>query len=486
MGTDCKSVGLCLRRFESFICHSVTAGPTGPAVLLLAQTGPMSPAQIHQIGKRRAWVIWLVALSIYGLAIFNRSSLGVAGLIAADRFDISAAQLSLFTVLQLLVYAALQVPVGVLLDRFGSRKLLLVGLVMMTAGQLWFAFATTFGAAVCARGLLGAGDAMIFVSVIRLVTAWFLARQAPFVIQLTGVTGQLGAIVAAAPLSLALDRLGWTKGFALSSTIGVVLMVALLVLVKDSPYVSDGVVHVRLRALAESVRIVWGNPGTKLGMWLHFTSQFAVNSFALLWGFPFLVRGEGWTSAEASLLITVMVVWVVISGLGLAAFVARHPYRRSQLVISIVVVMAASWAAVLAWSGPAPKSLVVVMALATATGGPASMVGFDLARTFTPLQATGRANGLVNGGGFLGALIVMALVGVVLDLRESGGMSNYDRVDFRVALSVQFVFWAVGITQILRYRRRAISHLDQHHPGASDELRAGRQWTHPGLPDAGV
>ena len=446
----------------------------------------MSPTQLHDIGKRRAWVIWSVALAIYGLAIFNRSSLGVAGLIAADRFQITAAQLSLFTVLQLLVYAALQVPVGVLLDRYGSRKLLLAGLVMMTAGQLWFAFATTFASAVGARALLGAGDAMVFVSVIRLVTAWFLARQTPFVIQLTAMTGQLGAIVAAAPLSLALDRLGWTKGFALSSTVGVFLMVALLVLVKDSPYRSEGVVRVKLRALAESVRVVWGNPGTKLGMWLHFTSQFAVNSFALLWGFPFLVRGEGWTTGEASLLITVMVVWVVVTGLVLAGLVARYPFHRSMIVLTIVVVMAVSWAAVLSWSGPAPKPLVVVMALATATGGPASMVGFDLARTFIPFQVAGRANGLVNGGGFFGALLVMALVGVVLDLREEGGMSSYDRADFRAAMSVQFVFWAVGIIQILRYRRRAISHLDRHHPGATDELRAGRQWTHPGLPDSGL
>ncbi|MCW2834726.1 MAG: transporter [Nocardioides sp.] len=446
----------------------------------------MSPTQLHEIGKRRAWVTWSVALAIYGLAIFNRSSLGVAGLVAAERFEITAAQLSLFTVLQLLVYAALQVPVGVLLDRFGSRRLLFCGLLLMTAGQLGFAFATSFSTAVGARALLGAGDAMTFISVIRLVTAWFLVRQTPFVVQLTGITGQLGAIVAAAPLSLALDRLGWTKAFGLSSTMGLVLMVALLMLVKDSPYRTDTVVHAKLRAVARSVRVVWGNPGTRLGMWSHFSSQFAINSFVLLWGFPFLVRGEGWSGRAASLLLTSMVVWVVISGLVLGALVTRHPYRRSFIVIAIVVTMAASWAAVLAWNGPAPKPLIVVMAFATATGGPASMVGFDLARTFTPSQAAGRANGLINGGGFLGALIVMALIGLVLDLRESGGMSSYDLTDFRWALSVQLLFWAVGIIQILRYRRRAITHLDRHHPGATDELRAGRQWTHPGLPDSGL
>src|SRR6478609_2627261 len=85
--------------------------------------------QVHDIGKRRAWVIWLVSLSVYLLAVFNRSSLGVAGLLAQDRFGISAAQLSFFVVLQLIVYAGLQIPIGVLLDRYGSRALLLSGLV---------------------------------------------------------------------------------------------------------------------------------------------------------------------------------------------------------------------------------------------------------------------------------------------------------------------------------------------------------------------
>ena len=108
--------------------------------------------QIHDIGRRRAWVIWLVALSVYVLAIFNRSSLGVAGLLATERFGITATQLSFFTVLQLVVYAGLQVPIGVLLDRYGSRVLLLGGLALMTLGQLLFAFATTFRA-----GRAGAG-----------------------------------------------------------------------------------------------------------------------------------------------------------------------------------------------------------------------------------------------------------------------------------------------------------------------------------------
>ena len=94
------------------------------------------------VGSSRAWAIWGVGLSVYLLAVFHRSSLGVAGLLAADRFEIEATALAFFTVLQLVVYAGMQIPVGVLLDRFGSRALLLTGLALMTTGQLAFAFAT--------------------------------------------------------------------------------------------------------------------------------------------------------------------------------------------------------------------------------------------------------------------------------------------------------------------------------------------------------
>jgi predicted MFS family arabinose efflux permease len=446
----------------------------------------VSAEQIHDIGRRRAWVIWLVALAVYVLAVFHRSSLGVAGIIASERFDISATSLATFTVLQLVVYAGMQVPVGVLLDRFGSRAMLICGLVLMTVGQLGFALSASFPGAVLARAVVGAGDAMVFVSVIRLVTAWFLVRQAPMVTQLTGLTGQLGAIAAAGPLSYLLHALGWTRAFGFTSSIGVVLLVAVLAVVKDSPYRRDDVVVIKLRALAQSVRTVWGNPGTRLGMWSHFTSQFSVTVFALLWGYPFLVQGLGWTATGASTLLMAMTAWAVVSGLALARLVGRLPYYRSWIVVGVVIAMVVPWTAVLLWPGAAPDWLVVVMAFATATGGPTSMVGFDLARSFTPAHETGRANGLVNVGGFTASLLTMALIGIVLDLSSSGGMGSYTLGDFKLALAVQYLFWALGVSQTLRYRRRGLAHLARMHPGSVEQMKAGRPFVHPGIGTEGV
>ena len=446
----------------------------------------MSAEQIHDIGKRRAWVIWLVSLAVYILAVFHRSSLGVAGIIASERFDISATSLATFTVLQLVVYAGMQVPVGVLLDRYGSRTMLLCGLVLMTVGQFGFALAESFATAVAARAVLGAGDAMVFVSVIRLVTVWFLVRQAPMVTQLTGLAGQLGAIAAAGPLSYLLHELGWTRAFALTSSVGVVLLVAVLALVKDSPYRRGDVVAIKLRALAQSVRTVWGNPGTRLGMWSHFSSQFSVTVFALLWGYPFLVQGLGWSARGASTLLMAMTVWAVVSGLVLARLVSRLPYYRSWIVVGVVIAMVVPWTAVLLWPGTAPAWVVVVMAFATASGGPASMVGFDLARSFTPAHETGRANGLVNVGGFTASLLTMALIGIVLDLSASGGMDSYTLGDFKLAMAVQYLFWGVGVVQVLRYRRRGLAHLARLHPGSVEQMKAGRPFVHPGIGTEGV
>ncbi len=144
----------------------------------------------------------------------------MAGIEAAQRFHISASALAIFSVVQLLVYAAMQIPVGVLVDRVGSRRMLVAGGLLMALGQVLFATAHSFSAAMLARVLLGAGDAMSFISVLRLVTVWFPPRRNPLVAQLTGLVGQFGAVVSAIPLVHALHGFGWGPTFLGAAGIG--------------------------------------------------------------------------------------------------------------------------------------------------------------------------------------------------------------------------------------------------------------------------
>ena len=403
--------------------------------------------------ERGAYAVWLVGLAVYFLAVFHRSSLAVAGLAAADRFDISAAQLATFTMLQLLVYAAMQIPVGLLVDRFGSRSVLLCGTVIITLAQVGFALADSYPLALAARVFVGMGDAMTFICVLRLVSSWFPARRIPLMTQLTGTLGQLGAIGAAIPMTWALSNLGWTRAYLIGASVGVVLIVALLAVLRDSPTTT----HLRgpvlsFGAIRSSLAASWSHPGTRLGFWMHFSTQFSATALTLLWGYPFFVRGEGRSSSTAGILLTVVVLAVICAGPTLGWLVGHHPWHRSTMVLCIVSAIVVVWTVVLLWPGNAPLPLLVLLAVVVGVGGPASMIGFDMARTSNPSERFASASGIINQGGFLASLLLVVAIGLVLDWRTPGGGASYTPSAFRWAMSTQYVLWALGLTQVWRYR----------------------------------
>jgi MFS family permease len=405
---------------------------------------------------KRSWVIWGVAMAAYLLAIFHRSSLAVAGLAAADRFDISAAQLATFTMLQLLVYAGMQIPVGLLVDRYGPRSVMLAGAVILTLAQAGFALAEGYGAALAARVFVGLGDAMTWICVLRLVTSWFPGRRIPLVTALSGTLGQLGAMGAAAPMTWALSHLGWTDAYLVAAATGVVVSLAVAVVVHDAPEGrSLRGPRLTFATIRASLAASWAHPGTRLGFWMHFVTQFSATAMTLLWGFPFLVRGEGLSAGRASLLLSLVVVAVMYSGPTIGWFIGRHPWHRSTTVLAIVWSIVAVWTAVLAWPGPAPFWLLVVLTQVIGVGGPASMIGFDLARTSNPAERLASANGIINQAGFSASLVLVVAIGVVLDWRTPGGSTAYSPDAFRWAMCAQYPLWAIGLLQVWRYRRRA-------------------------------
>jgi len=395
---------------------------------------------------RQAWLVWGVGLAAYLVAVFHRSSLAVAGLAAADRFDITAAQLSTFVMLQLLVYAGMQIPVGLLVDRFGPRRVMLVGSVILTFAQAGFAFADSFATALTARAFVGVGDAMTFVCLLRLVNSWFAVRAIAQVTLITGPVGQLGAVFAAAPMTFALASFGWTTAYLISAAIGGVVTVLVMLFVHDEP----GTKSVRGPAMSwsrirTSLTASWSQPGTRLGFWVHFTTQFSATVLGLLWGFPFFVESEHASAEFAGVLLSVMVVAVMLSGPILGRLIVVYPWHRSSLVIGIILSIVAVWTLVLCWPGDAPSWLLVVLVIVAGVGGPASMIGFDYARSSNPLDRLASATGIVNQGGFFASLILVIAIGLILDFTDR----NYIQ-----AMSFQYVLWTIGLIQIWRYRQK--------------------------------
>ncbi|QTI46674.1 putative sulfoacetate transporter SauU [Streptomyces nojiriensis] len=427
-------------------------GPVnGPVSASPARAGtPADPP-----GGRKAVAVWGIGVAVYFVAVIFRTSLGVAGLDAADRFHVGASALATFSLLQLLVYAGMQIPVGLMVDRLGTKKVLTLGAVLFTAGQLGFALAPSYGMALAARALLGCGDAMTFISVLRLGTRWFPARRGPLMAQLAGLVGMAGNLVSTLVLAPVLHGVGWTAAFAGSAAAGLVVLVPLTLFLRDHPEGygpaprAAGTAGAPGGFVRRQIRESWAEPGTRLGLWVHFTTQFPAMVFLLLWGMPFLVEAQGLSRTTAGGLLTLVVASNMALGLVYGQIVGRRQSARIPLALGTVGLTALLWAAVLAYPGDrAPMWLLVALCLVLGGCGPASMIGFDFARPANPAERQGTASGITNMGGFIASMTTLLTVGILLDATGD---------NYRVAFSAVFVLEALGVASILRLRPLALA-----------------------------
>jgi MFS family permease len=384
-------------------------------------------------------LVWGTAVGAYVCSVVGRSALAATGPVAAERFGVSAGVLSLLAVLSLGVYAALQIPAGVLVDRFGPKRLIAGGAVLVAVGQVLLAVAPSFPVAVVGRVLAGAGDAVMFVSILRLVPTWFAPRRVPVVNQLSGILGQFGQAVSAIPLAGLVVSSGWTAAYLVAGGATGLVAVAAALIVRTGPLGVSGA------ADGGRLREVVATPGARLGFWCHFASPFSANVFGLLWGFPFLTAGEGVPVGPARVMTSGVVLVTILFGPLFGVLSGRFPHRRVTVVAASVVAQALAWCLVLAWPGPVPFALLVVLVVVLASGGSASLVAFDVARSAVPPGSIGRASGMTNVGGFISSLLVVALVGVLLDLQGAGSPADWDVDVFRVAMAVHVPVLLVGL-----------------------------------------
>jgi MFS family permease len=387
--------------------------------------------------------IWSVGVLAYVVSITNRTSLSALGVDAAHHFGIDPVTLSLFAVMQLAVYGALQIPVGLLLDRFGPRAVLTGGMLVLAVSQVVLALAPSVPLAIIARLLLGAGDAAIFPSLLRVIGIRFPRRTAPVVVQVTGLLGQFGQIVSVIPFAFLVHAQGWMRGFLLLAATTALCGVLTWVVVRERGERSTE----RIDVMA-NVRTAWREPGTRLGFWTHFTTPFAGNAFAVLWGYPFLVNAQGVAPRTAQLLFTIYVLFGLVAGPAIGALSARFAAHRTRLVVALVGVQIVAWVAVLAFPGPAPVAFLVVLAVAMCIGGPSSMLAFDFAREHNPPMRLSTATGIVNSAGFLSSVLALLAIGAVLTLLDP--TNAYGLTAFRAAELIQVPLWAIGIVMVLR------------------------------------
>jgi sugar phosphate permease len=294
---------------------------------------------------------------------------------------------------------------------------------------------------------------------VRFLSFWFAGRMLPIVSQLLGTAGQLGQVLSAIPLALALQIWGWLPTYLSAAALSVIALLVVVLLGRARGPSEPELTRPTWRASLGHLRESLARPGTQLGFWSHFVLGGSVTMFSLLWGFPFLSVGLGYGPAGAAGLLTIMIASAGLSGPLLGLLSARFPLRRSNIVLGIVMALGLIWTATLAWPGTPPLWLVVLLLVIIAASGPGSLIGFDFARTFNPQRSHGSASGVVNVGGFTSGFVLMLLVGFVLDAidRGRGGTGApaelYSLESFRGAFLVQYLVIGVGVAFLLRARR---------------------------------
>jgi MFS family permease len=381
--------------------------------------------------------------------------LGVAAFEAERRYHVGAGALSAFTAVQLAVYLAMQVPVGLAADRVGPRRSLAAGMAAIAAGEAIFALSGTLGAGLAGRALIGLGDAFVFVNVLRVAHTWFAPSRAALLTALTSLLGALGQLLTTVPAHLALDGLGWTATFAGAAALTALLAAGALGVVRDAPAASSSAGEVEPapghdRILA-TLGAAWRQRRTRLGFWAHFGLMTPFVTMTALWGYPWLVEAQGIPRATAASWLGFAVVALAIAAPFVGRLGGRGPYMQVRMALVTGTLLVLAWAAVLAWPGARPPHALILAALAiSGVGSAVSVVAFMLARAGNPAHVAGSATGLVNCGGFLAGSVAILLAGVLL------GHDGRTAIAFRDALLPMLGFSALSLLQVTRLRFQAV------------------------------
>ena len=382
-----------------------------------------------------AWFIWGLGALFYLMAFFQR----VAPAVMTDElmrdFHISAAALGNLSAFYFYSYVAMQIPTGIIADRWGPRRLLTSGALVAGLGILLFALAPSFPWAAVGRFLIGGAVAVAFVALLKVAGRWFDPRYFSMVSGLTLLSGLCGAIFAGPPLRLLMDVFSWRGLMLASALVTFGLAAAIWMLVRDHPHEKgyrdfvdiDGQGEVQpglsIKAgLAEVFRyrntwLLFVIPGGAVGCLL---------TFAGLWGVPFLTTHYGLATHEAAGFTSLLLLtW----GLGgpILGWLSDRLRSRKPLYLGGTAVALAGWMIIVFMDHLPMYTLLGVMAVTGFSSG-TMIISFAFGRESVPRPLAGTVSGVINMGVMLGPMMLQPAVGWVLDHQWQGEMLNGVRI----------------------------------------------------------
>ena len=405
--------------------------------------------------RTRRWLVWAALAAAFLLVNLHRLSTAVLADRLMAALDATGVELGTLHAAFFYIYAALQLPAGVLVDRLGTRWTAAGGLVVMNAGVVVFGLSGSYVLAFAGRALVGLGASVIFVSVLRHGANWFRPTEFATMNGLTVSMAGLGGMLATTPLALAIETAGWRRTFLGLAGVGLLVAVVVAVVVRDTPAAAgldemSGVGPTPDRSLGEirtSAGRVLREPETwALGLVLFCSIGVSVTVLGL-WGIPYLVQTYGMSVTGAST-YTLLGSMGLLVGPPVVGWLSDRLERRTALMVVGGVLYALTFVALAAVGDP-PRA--TVGAVFFAIGG---LVGvFSLAYTVVKERhdaaTSGVSIGAVNTVAFFGPALMPTAMGAILDGFWTGetvaGARVYTLVGYRVAFALAAGAGAVAL-----------------------------------------
>ena len=403
--------------------------------------------------------MWGLGAALYFIGFYQRVAPAVITVELSQAFGLTAAALGNLSAFYFYSYVAMQIPTGLLADRFGPRVLLTIGATAAGLGTAVFAMAPDMWTANLGRLLIGGSVGVAFVSMLKLASHWMPSRQFALTSALALAIGVFGAVFAGAPLRILVDEFGWRAMMWVSAGATLVLAIVTWFMVQDDP-VTRGYKSYADHAHApeqtdvgifSGLKAALGNRNVILLFFIAGAPSSIILTFAGLWGVPFLTTHYGLTPANAAgLCSTMMVAWAVGS-ISYGA-VSDRIGRRKPVYIGGLVVALALWATLIYVPNLRYGWLVALM-IGIGFFGACFILSFVFAKESGPVRLAGTVSGVANMGVIQGPMTMQPLVGIILDRTWTGssiqGKRVFDLVSYQQGFSLMLVWGALALILLL-------------------------------------
>lgn len=395
---------------------------------------------------RRRWLGWGFLVGSFFLVSLHRVSTAVLSGELQVAFDTTGASLGLLHSSFFVLYALMQVPAGLLTDRYGARAIAAGGTGLMSLGAIAFGLAPNYLVAFVGRLMVGFGASVLFVAVLRFCANWFRPDEFGTMTGVTFSVGILGGLAATTPLAIAIEELGWRGSMTGLGLLGLGAAVGIVLLSHDSPADADlePIDNVPERpevTAADLKRYVSRAVGEVetwlLGIMLFFMTGVGITIFGL-WGIPFLVQTYDLSVVDASVYLLIGNVGGMI-GPTLFGWLSDRLGKRTELIALSALVFAITWG-IFAVFGAISLLLVAAIFLFGRILRGGIPLAFTTIKERHPEGASGTVIGLINTMGWIGAVVFPVVLGWALDVYWTGETVNGQRVyslfGYRVAFAI--------------------------------------------------